>query len=62
MNRQRCLWDFMISLQVADVSPRSSLLRDISGGGTSETHRQKFHTDDAKSVRNPVRSANWSAE
>ena len=48
----------MISLQTADVSPRSSsLLRDISRGGMSATHRQKFHTDDAKSVRNPVRSA-----
>ena len=24
--------------------------------------RQKFHTDDVKSVRNPVRSADWSLE
>ena len=46
------------SLRTADVSPRSSPLRDVSRGGTSATQRQKFHTDDAKSARNPVRSAN----
>ena len=50
------------SLRMADVSPRSSLLGDVSRGGTSATQRQKFHTDDAKSVRNPVRSANWSTD
>ena len=34
---------------------------DVSRGGTlSATQRQKFHTDDVKSVRNPVRSADWS--
>ena len=52
----------MCSLQTADVSPRSLPLRDVSRGGTSATQRQKFHTDDAKSVRNPVRIANWSTE
>ena len=26
------------------------------------TQQQKFHTDDAKSVSNLVRSANWSTE
>ena len=26
------------------------------------TQRQKFHTDDVKSVRNPVRSADWATE
>ena len=31
---------------MADVSPRSSLLKDVSQGGTSATQRQKFHTDD----------------
>ena len=46
------------SLRVADVSPRLSPLRDVSQGRTSATQRQKFNTDDAKSVRNPVRSAN----
>ena len=35
---------------------------DVSRGGTSATQRQKFHTDDAKSVRNLVRSADWSIE
>ena len=34
------------SLRTADVSPRSSPLRDVSRGGTSATQRQKFHTDD----------------
>ena len=34
------------SLRKADVSPRSSPLRDVSRGGTSATQRQKFHTDD----------------
>ena len=34
----------------------------VSLGGTSATQRQKFYTDDVKSVRNPVRSADWSTE
>ena len=34
------------SLQMADVSPCSSLLRDVSQRGTSVTQRQEFHTDD----------------
>ena len=51
-----------ISLRTADVSPRLSPLRNVSRGGKSATQRQKFNTDDAKSVRNPVRSANWSTE
>ena len=50
------------SLRTADVSLRSSPVRFVSRGGTSATQRQKFHTDDAKSVQNPVRSANWSTE
>ena len=36
--------------------------RDVSRGGTCATQRQKFHADDVKSVRNPVRSADWSTE
>ena len=42
----------------------SSLLaaEDVSRGGKSATQRQKFHTDDIKSVPNPVRSADWSME
>ena len=35
---------------------------DFSREGTSAFQRQKFHTDDVKSVRNPVRSADWSTE
>ena len=35
---------------------------DVLRGGTSATQRQKFHTDDVKSVRNPVRSTDWSTE
>ena len=31
---------------MADVSPPSSPLMDVSWGGTSATQRQKFHTDD----------------
>ena len=30
---------------MADVSPHSSPLRDVSRGGTSATRQQKFHTD-----------------
>ena len=33
---------------------------DILQGGTSATQRQKFHTDDIKSVRNPDISADWT--
>ena len=36
--------------------------RRVSRGGTSATQRQKFHTEDLKSVRNPVRSAYWTTE
>ena len=32
---------------------------DFSRGGTSAFQRQKFHTDDVKSVRNPVGGADW---
>ena len=35
---------------------------DVSRGGTSATQRQKFHTDDVKSVPNPVISADWTTE
>ena len=33
---------------------------DVTRGGMSATQGQKFHTDDVKSVWNPVRSADWS--
>ena len=39
--------------------PSRYATEDVSRGKTSETRRQKFHTDDAKSVQNPVRSADW---
>ena len=35
---------------------------DVSRRGMSVTQRQKFHTDDIKSVRNPVKSADWTME
>ena len=35
---------------------------DVLRGETSVTQRHKFHTDDVKSVRNPVRRADWSTE
>ena len=40
------LFSSFSSLRTADVSPRSSPLRNVSQGGTSATQRQKFHTDD----------------
>ena len=54
--------DCQYSLRAADVSPCSSPLRDVSRGARSETQRQKFHTDDTKSVWSLVRSANWSMQ
>ena len=35
---------------------------DVSRGGTSASQQQKFHTDDVKSFRNPVRLVDWSTE
>ena len=39
----------------------SSLLAtwDVSPEGTSAPQRQKFHTDDVKSIRNLPRSSDW---
>ena len=47
-----------------EYSRFSSLLaaRDVSPGGISAPQRQKFRTDDAKSVRNLVKSSDWSTE
>ena len=39
--------------------PSRYATEDVSRGKTSATRRQKFDTDDAKSVQNPVRSADW---
>ena len=55
----------LTSVELACESIRFSSLfaaGDVSRGGTSATQQQKFHTDDVKSVRNPVRSADWSTE
>ena len=41
-----------LSLRTADVSPRSSPLRDVSREGTSATQRQLFHTDDVNQCLN----------
>ena len=35
---------------------------EVLHGETSATQRQTFHTDDVKSVQNPVRSADWLTE
>ena len=35
---------------------------DVSHGETYAIQRQRFHTDDVKSVQNPVRSADWLTE
>ena len=51
-----------LSQRTADVSPRSSPMRDVSRGGTSATQLQKLQTDDVKSVQNPVISADWTSE
>ena len=40
--------------------PSLLIAGDVTRGGTSAT--QKFHTDDVKSVRNPVISADWTTE
>ena len=59
-----CL-DEIKTCKLACENIRFSLLftdGDVSRGGTSATRRQIFHTDDVKSVRNPVRGADWSTE
>ena len=35
---------------------------DVSRGGTSATQRQKFHTENVKSVLNPIINADWTTE
>jgi len=64
-NKPRFLVAVQTSCLVACENIRFSSLfvaEDVSRGGTSATQRQKFHTDDVKSVQNPVRSADWSTE
>ena len=49
---------------ICEYSRFSSLFaaRDVSPGGTSAPQRQKFRTDDVKSVGNLVKSSDWSTE
>ena len=55
---------FLSSYKACEISRFPSLLAvgDVPRGGRSATQRQKFHTDDEKSIGNPVRSADWSTE
>ena len=61
----KSLIDFIASFQLGCENSRFSSLfaaEDVSRGITSATQRQKYHTDDVKSVRNPVRTTDWSTE
>ena len=56
---------FFLRKMVACENSRLSSLHaagDISRGGTSATQQQQLHTDDLKSVRNLVISADWTTE
>ena len=58
-------WQFSTIWWLACENRRLSSLfatGDVSRGGTSGSQRQIFHTDVVKSLRNPVRSADWSTE
>ena len=59
---QGALWSMWRWWIAYEYSILSSLLatREVSPRGTSAPQRQKFHTDDVKSVRNQVRSSDWS--
>ena len=59
-----CLYEIKTCKLACENIRFSSLFADgdVSRGGTSAIRLQKFHTDDVKSVRNPVRSADWSTE
>ena len=58
------MYQYGISAVPWENSRISSLLSagDVSREGTSVTQWQKFHTDDVKSVWNPVISADWMME
>ena len=58
---QENVWRFLLACENIRFSSLF-VAEDVSRGGTSATQRQKFHTDDVKSVQNPVRSADWSTE
>ena len=46
-------------MRTTDISPRSSLLRDVSRGGTSVTQPQKFHTDDVSQCLHNKSGSHW---
>ena len=48
-------------MRTTDISPRSSLLRDVSRGGTSVTQPQKFHTDDVNQCLHNKSGSHWVA-
>ena len=61
------LWRFIFSRVGGEfLACKNSILSsplsawDVSPGENSEPQRQKFHTDDVKSVLNLVRSSDWS--
>ena len=61
----RSLLDLLhLVVQPAKTFRFSSLFStgDVLREGTSATQRQKFHTDDIKSLRNPVKSFDWLME
>ena len=60
--KQDALWPMWRWWIAYEYSLLSSLLatRDVSPRGTSAPQRQKIHIDDVKSVRNLVRSSDWS--
>ena len=63
LNQAKCFAQLLYySLRTADVSPRSSPLRNVSRGGTSATHFRNSILMTQNFVRNLVRSVNWSTE
>ena len=56
------LFLFQYFTLTADTSARLSPLRNVSRGGKSAAQRQKFQSDDTKSVQSLVRRANWLTE
>ena len=48
-----------VSMRTTDISPCSSLLRDVLRGGTSVTQPQKFHTDDVNQCLHNKSGSHW---
>ena len=51
-----------LGMDFSSLGKQPFSLRSSPQAGTSATQRQKFHTDEVKSVRNPVISADWTTE